>query len=399
MKLCINTLGEFDIKLNGQSILRQASRTYKLNKLFEYFLTFRNKKLLPDTIIENLLSDSESNDPKNTLRTQIFRLRKFLKSMLPEDACESTYFNISFTNGYYILELGKNSVVDIDEFERLIQQAGSEVDNINSSIELYEEALEIYKGLYLSDNAYEVWLVPTRNFYQRLYQKTLLKLINIFKDRNEYEKIISLCEKALLIEPYDEYIHENLMESMINLGQIKVALNHYDYALKLIEKEMDAKPSARFISFLGKIQNRANSIENDIDINSIKEKLDDGNFYGAMQCNPEYFKVLYNLQKRKAHRSKKQDYLCIISVNYDKGYDYVTCLNDWSKLVEFSLRKGDVYTIWNNNQILILLHDVLEEGTKYIEDRLNQNLKGHTNINNDKAKIVFQPLFKENHTY
>jgi len=42
MKLFISTLGEFDIKADGQSILRDSSRMYKIYRLFEYFLTFRN---------------------------------------------------------------------------------------------------------------------------------------------------------------------------------------------------------------------------------------------------------------------------------------------------------------------------------------------------------------------
>lgn len=85
MKLYISTLGEFDIKVDGQSILRDSARMYKIYRLFEYFLTFRNKKLLPETIIDNLLSDSESDDPKNLLRTQIFRLRKTLNLIIPKN--------------------------------------------------------------------------------------------------------------------------------------------------------------------------------------------------------------------------------------------------------------------------------------------------------------------------
>lgn len=84
MKLYISTLGEFDIRADGQSILKDSSRMYKIYRLFEYFLTFRNKKLLPETIIDNLLSDSESDDPKNMLRTQIFRLRKIINSFFPK---------------------------------------------------------------------------------------------------------------------------------------------------------------------------------------------------------------------------------------------------------------------------------------------------------------------------
>jgi DNA-binding SARP family transcriptional activator len=256
MKLYISTLGEFDIKLDGQSILKDSSRMYRIYKLFEFFLTFRNKKLLPETIIDNLLSDSESDDPKNMLRTQIFRLRKIINSLIPKGELPESYLNLNFTNGYYCLEIGENTIVDIDVFESLIQKGDKEREyNINSAIDNYQNAISLYKGLYLSDNAYEVWLVPTRNYYQRLFLKTLYKFIELLRKNEENERIVALCEETLLIEPFEENIHIELIEALLKIGQNKSAMQHYEYALNMLEKELDAKPSAKFISFNNKIQN------------------------------------------------------------------------------------------------------------------------------------------------
>lgn len=392
MKLYINTLGEFDVKSNGKSILKQSKRTYKLYRLFEYFLTFRNKKLLPENIIDNLLSESESDDPKNILRTQIFRLRKIINSFVDNEE-ESKYINLNFKNGYYCLDLGENIVIDIDEFEKLISKGDSEQEsNAQNAIECYEKALELYKGIYLSDNAYEVWLVPTRNYYHRLYQKTLLKLIELLKISSNYEKIILLCEKSLLIDSCDEAVHENMMEAMINLGQNKAALHHYDYAYKLIEKELASKPSDQFISFLGKIQN-SNFKNNDIDILSIKNKLDEEEASGALRCELSHFKTLYNLEKRKSMRKNENNLLCIINYSQCKKNS-----DTWSKLLEKTLRKGDAFSFWNENQILILLHNAKEEGIDAIVDRIFNNMKNYKGINKDLVKIVFQPLCRENTT-
>ncbi|MDW5299139.1 MAG: bacterial transcriptional activator domain-containing protein [Sedimentibacter sp.] len=401
MKLYINTFGEFDIKVNGQSVLKESSRTYKIYKLFEYFLTFRNKKLLPDTIIDNLLADSESDDPKNMMRTQIFRLRKIIKAFLPEDSEDEKYIKINFTNGYYCLEIGENTIIDVEEFEELIHQGDIECNSdIGSAIELYENAINLYKGLYLSDNSYEVWLVPTRNYYQRLYLKTLYKLFGLLKEKEEYEKIIPLCEKALLVEPYEEDIHINLMEAMLKLGKFKTAMNHYEYAVNLLEKEMDAKPSGKFIEILKKAQN--NTFRNvDIDLSSIKMKLEDVLATGAIHCDLEYFKFLFNMQKRKSHRNNEYDYLCIINYN-QRDYNYYDpeesskCLNDWAKLLKNSLRKGDAFTFWNDRQILIMLHDVRGDGVQIIQDRIVNNLSDYTRINKNEISIVFQPLVSEN---
>jgi len=57
MKLNIYTLGDFDITYGENSILKESGRSYKLFKLFKYLVTFRGRKLLPETIIESLWED------------------------------------------------------------------------------------------------------------------------------------------------------------------------------------------------------------------------------------------------------------------------------------------------------------------------------------------------------
>lgn len=400
MKLYISTLGEFDIKADGRSIIRDSTRMYKIYRLFEYFLTFRNKKLLPETIIDNLLSDSESDDPKNMLRTQIFRLRKVINLLVPKNENPDNYISLNFTNGYYSLEIGENTVIDIDEFESYIQKGDRDSEyDIDSAINNYQNAISLYNGLYLSDNAYEVWLVPTRNYYQRLFLKTLFKFIDLLKKNDENERIVALCEETLLIEPFEENIHIELMEALLIIGQHKSALNHYEYALNMLEKELDAKPSPKFIDYINKIQNY--SLRNsDLDAKAIKKNLEEEPADGAMYCSIDYFKFLFNLQKRKSLRNNENDYLCIITINRSGNIYYEPelkkSLGDIFLVIEKSLRKGDVFTSWNENQILIILHDVKEEGTEVIKERLVNNLRDYTKINRNEIQVLFQPIYMEN---
>ena len=400
MKLYINTFGGLEMKVGGQSVLEGSNRTYRLYKLFQYFLTFRNKKILPETIIENLLSDSESVDPKNVLRTQIFRIRKIIKSLLPDDVPENDYLTINFVNGYYCLEIGKNVVLDLDEFESLINLGDLEYSNnlLDNTISLYENAVKLYKGSYLSENGYEVWIVPTRNYYQRLYLKTLYKLINLLKEKEKYDQIIYLCEEALLIEPYEEDIHMYLIEAMLKLGQSKNALSHYEYTILLIEKEVGAKPSEKFIDLLKKIQN-SNS-KSETDILSIKKRLDDCSLDGALHCDYEYFKFLYNAQKRRELRDNEHDFLGLITLDTGVNYHFNTKkLSYWSNsminILARTLRKGDVFTFWNENQILMLIHNIKENGVEQLEIRLKNKIKEYFEHDNYHMNISFKPLISE----
>jgi tetratricopeptide (TPR) repeat protein len=227
----------------------------------------------------------------------------------------------------------------------------------------------------------------------------LYKLIKLLKKNEENERIITLCEETLLIEPYEENIHIELMEALLRTGNNKSALNHYEYSLNMLEKELDAKPSQRFTDFIKKIHNNTPR-KNDLDISEIRKNLEDGISEGAMYCSLEYFKFLFNIQKRKSLRNNENDYLCIITINRNKSsfYEPVTKngINDIFMVLEKSLRKGDVFTSWNENQILIMLHDVKNNGTEIIQERLTNNLKEYTKTSTNEIRMIFQPLCSEN---
>ena len=392
MKLYINTFGEFDIKMNGRDVLEQSSRTYKIYKLFKYFITLRNKKLLAETIIDNLLSDNDSDDPKNMLRTQIFRLRKIIKALLPQNADESKYLTINFSNGYYSLEVGENTVIDVDEFENLIKQGDLvQKNDAAAAANYYEKAINLYRGLYMADNPYEIWLVSARNYYQRLYLKTFYKLIDILKKLNESEKIVTLCEEALLIEPYEENIHINLMEAMLAQKQQKTALNHYEYALGLLEKELDTNVSSKFIGMLKKIQNNSDD-EYNTTVESIAGNID-VEYSGAMKCSMESFMDMVILQKRREIREDENDYLCLVTVNRNPS----RYLEEVETLLRNILRKGDVYTIQRGRQILVMLHNVKDGGTAVIEKRIYDNLKDYSQLDKSDISVDFHSLSSGHH--
>ena len=126
----IRTLGDFDVSINNRRFFGETSREHKIVKLFQYLLTFRGKKLLPESIIESLEPENEYNDPKNVLRTQIFRLRRILMQFSdtggePGDP-DPHYCRIIFSMGYYMLELGEYTMLDVEEFDKLISLADQE---------------------------------------------------------------------------------------------------------------------------------------------------------------------------------------------------------------------------------------------------------------------------------
>lgn len=377
MKLYISTFGVFDIKLDDVSLLKESSRCYKLYKLLQYFITFRNKKILPDTLIDNLWADHESHNPNNMLRAQIYRLRQFVKSIIPEGEDERLYMQINFNNGYYSLDIGERVSIDTEEFEELIALADTNTNqDIDASINYYEEALDIYKGSYLEENENELWLVPIKNYYKKLYIKTLYIMLEILKEKEDHNKIIEICQKAIAYEPQEEYIHIYLMEAMLKLGQIKDALSHYKYTTFLLNEEMTVNSSLALSNINRKIQNLL-SERDKADIRNIKMKLQEDDLNkDASLCDFDYFKFLFNIEKRKRSIGEENNFLTLITLTEDLSKEE---LKTWRKTIikvlKTSLRWGDIFTFWNDFQILLLLQNVQVDRIGNIERRIQDNLE------------------------
>lgn len=401
MELRIHTLGDFDISFEEQSILGDTNRSYKLIKLLEYFITFRGRKLLPETIIENLWSDNEYSDPKNVLRTQIFRLRQILKKTPAKDIDISQCFNISFSNGYYCFELGKQAVLDVEEFENYINQGDKVKENdIDEAIKLYKKALQLYKGPYLSENAYEVWLIPVRNHYRRLYLKTIFKLLEMYKEKEDYASIIEQCEEVIITEPYEEALHIYLIEAMLKIGQIKNAMSHYEYVTSLLNKEMGVKSTPALKSVYRKIQSYYDE-KSETNIKSIVTKLEESSVDGALLCDSDYFRFLYNIEKRKSLREEgKSIIMSLITLDYqgkdkNKNDELTKIIKIMSGVLQKSLRKGDIYSFWNDTQILIMLNGAKEEGLEKIKTRIMRNFNNAAKTNICKINVEFLPVMED----
>ena len=371
MKLYITTLGDFDMLVGGKSIMGEASRSYKLFKLLEYFLTFKNKKLMPETIIENLWQDQDSMDPKNMIRGQIFRLRQILKDILPGE----DYLKITFNNGYYTLEVGEDVILDTDQMEDFIAEGDRllTIDRMQAA-KTFKMAFELYRGGYLAENPYEIWLVPVRSYYKRMYVKTVDKLVELYTEKGRDEEIVNICERAISIEPFEERIHKYLIEGLLRTGKLQSAHNHFDYMRMSFAKEMGLPSSSIMREIQRKIEGYSTE-KGDLTVDDINGKLAESKLNGPLKCESEHFKFLYNSFKRRRRSDNENDHICLITKAGSEDEDYGKWQTAMTNVLEKTLRKGDIFTLWNDAQILLLLPEVKNGGVQMIEERIKGNMK------------------------
>jgi DNA-binding SARP family transcriptional activator len=399
--LNIITLGDFDICYQEQSLLTGIHRSYKLLELLQYFIAFRNRRMLPETIIDDLWPDGNFSDPKNVLRAQVHRLRKVLENIRTITKCQpERCLQLTYANGYYLFSVGVHCLVDTDVFEATIKCADSVAkEDKQAAIGLYRQALRLYKGQYLNGTTGNEWLFPLQNRYHRLFLQALYHLLELLDGSGLHDEVTEICEMATLIEPYETTLHLYFLRALIGLGDIQGALSHYNYITSLLYKELGVKPSAAMRALYRQIQGMTQD-NDETNLILIEKKLtDDDDMAGAVSCDIDYFRFLYRLERRKSERMSTPSFLGLITASKHKKQltDSMVegVMNELMQVLELSLRRGDVFSLWNKTQILLLLTVRQYQDIDTITERLRSCFQEITRRAKVKLSIRFQPLSQE----
>jgi tetratricopeptide (TPR) repeat protein len=263
------------------------------------------------------------------------------------------------------------------------------------AIELYKQAIGLYRGDYLAENGYSEWLVPLRNHYNRLYIQSLLRLVELLKEREEHDQILDVCERGLSIEPLEEVLHIYFIEALLKLGQMKHALSHYEYVTSYFYRELGVKPSAVMRNLYKKIQAH-NEEKGEMTLSQIKIRLEEENISGALFCDLDYFKFIYNLELRRSTRLPTTNYLGLLTL-ISKGTGVASqqkikeIMGSLRQLLYASLRKGDLFSFWNDTQMVFILFNIKEDGLGKIEERIEKNFHQQGKADIFNLELSFGP--------
>ncbi len=139
--------------------------------------------------------------------------------------------------------------LDIAEFEEQTtdERRKAEMDDavrrLSSAVALYRG--EFMAGLYLDDCPdFEIWLVQERERWQQRVVEVLDSLIRTYSGRREFSTALGFAARLLEIEPWREETHRDLMRLLARTGQRSAALQQYEIARRVLEKELSVEPSA-----------------------------------------------------------------------------------------------------------------------------------------------------------
>lgn len=338
-------------------------------------LSHPGKAFFPEVILDKIWPGNDYSDPNLVLRAQIYRLRQVLGNT-PHNP--NLAANIVYSTGCYGWEKRTDYCLDTDEFTAIADEAQPLIaGDPDRAIDLYMNAVSLYKGEYLPEISFSEWLEPLRATYHETYLIYVMILIELLKDKRDYPEIIKLCEQALSIDYFEERIHIKLIEALLAEDQVTRARVHYNEATSAFYREMGIKPSKHMRNLYRFMETETKEFE--LDLTTIQERLTGKEAAnGACLCDSELFHYFYKLEQLRTERNGQSILLGLLTLT---GPNYMPAdkailkevMNNLEGVILDSLRKGDLVTRWNDAQFLLMLPGLNREQSDDVIIRIENN--------------------------
>ncbi|MBE6631813.1 MAG: hypothetical protein E7623_03845 [Ruminococcaceae bacterium] len=379
--LKVKMLGTFSLELGDKQINCDINRSKRIWVLLAYIIFNHKRTVSQNELIDIFWNDEKDRaNPAGSLKTSLHRARGILELLDPELGREV----IVYGKGGYRVSPYVKVELDTEAFEELYEKKD------------YGSALSLYGGEFLSKLSSDTWTVPIATFYQNLYGKCLeIHLPRLFEEE-KYEECILRCKEALLADPYRESIYQHLMRSLIAADKREEAIAIYEEMNKLLMANFGVIPSPESRELY---REALRTVSHDfVHPGTLNEQLrESGPVDGALICDYDFFKMLYQAEARLIARSGNAVHIALISVKSKNG-DKLTrrildnAMESLTEHLRRSLRKGDIISKCSPAQLIIMLPNANFENSCMVCKRVikaYEKLKPHSTV---KIDFSVQPM-------
>ena len=233
--LRIYLLGDFYVERDGTPIPAADWARRKTKSILKLLALQPGHRLHREQVMELLWPELDPVSARDNFYRNLSFLRHTLEPGLARPAA-SHFLSLEAE----ILKLGPPDEVwiDVDAFEVLIAQAHTSPQ----PLALLEEALSLYRGELLPEDAYEEWAISRRDLLSRAAIKALLQVADARREQGAYEPAIAALQRVLSLERTDEQAHRELMRVYALAGRRRDALRQYEQCCKVLQSELNVEP-------------------------------------------------------------------------------------------------------------------------------------------------------------
>lgn len=360
--LSIFSFGNFVVKKGNEKLNQAQKKSSKRWKLLSYLITHRERNVSREELIFNLNLNANDN-PQSSLSALVYRLRKILRT----DKNNREY--LKTCGSAYTFNLKTNYWFDSEELEKFLLDSKEAAEkSLDRSEQLFNKALNLYKGDYLEEFQSQEWIWNFRNKYKEQLINTLLKLDPLFKKENKYLKLWHLYNKLQQKINFDERLLKNSIKVLIKAGNINTAREKYNELISMY-KNNDLMIPDSIKNLESQLNSNGLELTKEISYNQIEEDSD-----GAYICKDRnIFKKIYKLEKRRLDRDKRPRCISHLRLKFEMDQDkMIKFSQNFLELLADQLRAGDLICHWRIKHYNILLMDIKKKEAEKVIKRIKR---------------------------
>ncbi|MDP8923572.1 MAG: winged helix-turn-helix domain-containing protein, partial [Chloroflexota bacterium] len=233
--LVVSMLGRFSIRRGAWVVDETAWGRPLTARLVRFLLVHRGSLVPEDLLFEAFWPDRSAAAARRNLQVAVSRARQVLD---PPGREEST---IEVVDRSYVLQLGDQDLIDVDEFDAVASAALA--DRGPSRLALIERAHALWGGEPLPEDRYAEWAVAWRERIVDRYIELLGALVEAYSAAGDHAAAIQAARELVDLDPLNEHAHRELMASYARAGRTGHALRQYLECRRTLIDELGVEPA------------------------------------------------------------------------------------------------------------------------------------------------------------
>lgn len=238
--LTINMLGPVEIYRDpARPLAADAWVTKRARDIICFIASRAHHRASKDTIIDTFWGEADPALIEKNFHPTISHIRKALNS---NQSLKQNF--LLYRDGDYILPPDFSYRFDHEDFDRLVREGETarRAGQTEQYTALYEAAAALYRGDFMQ-NCFDEWVDEQRSYYQEQYLRILEALTNAAQKAADWDRVTTLAQKILRVDPFREDIHGLQMRAAAAVNNRAAVKEHYEGLKRLLRKELGVEPA------------------------------------------------------------------------------------------------------------------------------------------------------------
>jgi LuxR family maltose regulon positive regulatory protein len=239
-QLRLQTLGGFRLWRGGDLVEEKEWEGHQPQLLLKAIVAHGPQGVPKDVLMEDLWPEASPHLSDKNFKVNLHRLRKTLEPVL-DKTLGSSYVHLKASLVSLDPELCQ---VDAYQFLVLCQQGerAEQAGDVKQAITLYQQAVALYVGDFLSEELYHTWVEIKREELRGRYLQVLSRLAKLHEDKGSLVKATDCYVKIVQTDPLAEVACRRLMQLYAQRGLRNAALRVYEECRKSLQEMLNTEP-------------------------------------------------------------------------------------------------------------------------------------------------------------